>query len=101
MRSKTYSIRVAVICAGCYLYRRDTELAMLQRPAEIWKVLIIKAPRNLNVSTCGGNIMETHNTRLAAISPEPECGKSRVLEISEVLVPRPVESVSVTPAYLF
>jgi len=39
--------------------------------------------------------------RLAAISPEPECGKSRVLEISEVLVPRPVESVNVTPAYLF
>ncbi len=39
--------------------------------------------------------------RLAAISPEPECGESRVLEISEVLVPRPVESVNVTPAYLF
>ena len=39
--------------------------------------------------------------RLAAISPEPECGKTRVLEISEVLVPRPVESVNVTPAYLF
>jgi hypothetical protein len=39
--------------------------------------------------------------RLAALSPEPECGKSRVLEISEVLVPRPVESVNVTPAYLF
>jgi hypothetical protein len=39
--------------------------------------------------------------RLAMLSPEPECGKSRVLEISEVLVPRPVESVNVTPAYLF
>jgi 5S rRNA maturation endonuclease (ribonuclease M5) len=39
--------------------------------------------------------------RLAALSPEPECGKSRVLEVSEVLVPRPVESVNVTPAYLF
>ena len=32
--------------------------------------------------------------RLAAISPEPECGKTRVLEVSEVLVPRPVESVN-------
>lgn len=39
--------------------------------------------------------------RLAALSPEPECGKSRVLEVSELLVPRPVESVNVTPAYLF
>ncbi|MFC1796069.1 DUF3631 domain-containing protein [Pseudomonadota bacterium] len=39
--------------------------------------------------------------RLAALSPEPECGKSRVLEITEVLVPRPVEAVNVTPAYLF
>ena len=53
-------------------------------------------------------LAHTHNMdvwdstpRLAAISPEPECGKSRVLEISEVLVPRPVESVNVTPAYLF
>jgi hypothetical protein len=39
--------------------------------------------------------------RLAALSPEPACGKSRVLEVSEVLVPRPVEAVNVTPAYLF
>jgi hypothetical protein len=39
--------------------------------------------------------------RLAALSPEPECGKSRVLEVSEPLVPRPVEAVNVTPAYLF
>jgi hypothetical protein len=39
--------------------------------------------------------------RLAALSPEPECGKSRVLEVTELLVPRPVESVNVTPAYLF
>ncbi|MFP6815194.1 MAG: DUF3631 domain-containing protein, partial [Pseudomonadales bacterium] len=39
--------------------------------------------------------------RLAILSPEPECGKSRVLEVSEVLVPRPVESVNVTPAYHF
>jgi hypothetical protein len=39
--------------------------------------------------------------RLAALSPEPECGKSRVLEVSELLVPRPIESVNATPAYLF
>lgn len=39
--------------------------------------------------------------RLAVLSPEPGSGKSRVLEVTELLVPRAVESVNVTPAYLF
>ena len=39
--------------------------------------------------------------RLAALSPEKECGKSRLLEVTESLVPRPVQSINVTPAYLF
>jgi hypothetical protein len=39
--------------------------------------------------------------RLAFLSPEPGSGKTRALEITELLVPRPVEAVSVTPAYLF
>src|SRR3954452_22961002 len=39
--------------------------------------------------------------RLAALSPEPGSGKTRLLEISELLVPNPVEAVNVTPAYLF
>lgn len=39
--------------------------------------------------------------RIAFLSPEPGSGKSRALEISELLVPRPVEAVNVTPAYLF
>lgn len=39
--------------------------------------------------------------RLAVLSPEPGSGKSRVLEVTEPLVPRPVEAVNVTPAYLF
>ena len=39
--------------------------------------------------------------RLAALSPEPGSGKSRLLEVTELLVPRPVEAVNVTPAYLF
>ena len=39
--------------------------------------------------------------RIAFLSPEPGSGKSRALEVSELLVPRPVESVNVTPAYLF
>ncbi len=39
--------------------------------------------------------------RIAFLSPEPGSGKTRALEISETLVPRPVESVNATPAYLF
>lgn len=39
--------------------------------------------------------------RLAFLSPEPGSGKTRALEITENLVPRPVEAVNVTPAYLF
>ena len=33
--------------------------------------------------------------------PEPASGKSRALEVSELLVPNPVQAVNVTPAYLF
>lgn len=39
--------------------------------------------------------------RLAFLSPEPASGKTRALEITEMLVPNPVEAVNVTPAYLF
>ena len=39
--------------------------------------------------------------RIAFLSPEPGSGKTRALEISELLVPRPVQAVNVTPAYLF
>jgi hypothetical protein len=39
--------------------------------------------------------------RLAALSPEPASGKTRLLEISALLVPNPVEAINVTPAYLF
>ncbi len=39
--------------------------------------------------------------RLAFLSPEPASGKTRALEITETLVPRPVEAVNATPAYLF
>src|SRR5262249_388910 len=39
--------------------------------------------------------------RLAFLSPEPGSGKTRALEISELLVPNPVETVNMSPAYLF
>src|SRR5262249_8152744 len=39
--------------------------------------------------------------RIAFLSPEPGSGKTRALEVSEILVPNPVEAVDVTPAYPF
>lgn len=39
--------------------------------------------------------------RLAFLSPEPASGKSRALEITELLVPRPVQAVNVSPPYIF
>jgi hypothetical protein len=39
--------------------------------------------------------------RLAFLSPEPASGKTRALEVTELLVPSPVEAVNVSPAYLF
>jgi hypothetical protein len=38
--------------------------------------------------------------RLAFISPEPASGKTRALEITELLVPNPILAVNVSPAYL-
>ncbi len=39
--------------------------------------------------------------RLAFLSAEPASGKTRALEITELLVPNPVSAVNVSPAYLF
>src|SRR5262249_46633275 len=39
--------------------------------------------------------------RLAFLSPEPGSGKTRALEVTVPLVPRPVEAINVSPAYLF
>ena len=39
--------------------------------------------------------------RLAALSPEPASGKTRALEVTELLVPRPMLAVEFSPAYLF
>lgn len=49
------------------------------------------------------HLMEAWDTtpRIAFLSPEPGSGKSRALEASELLVPRAVEAVNVSPAYLF
>jgi hypothetical protein len=39
--------------------------------------------------------------RLAFLSAEPESGKTRALEISNLLVPKPVDAINVSAAYLF
>jgi Protein of unknown function (DUF3631) len=39
--------------------------------------------------------------RLAFLSPEPQSGKTRALEVSELLVPNAVETVNMSSAYLF
>jgi Protein of unknown function (DUF3631) len=38
--------------------------------------------------------------RLAFLSPEPESGKTRALETTKLLVPRPVSTMNCTPAYI-
>jgi hypothetical protein len=39
--------------------------------------------------------------RIAFLSPEPASGKTRSMEVTELLVPNAVAAVNVTPAYLF
>ncbi|MGH3887916.1 MAG: DUF3631 domain-containing protein [Pseudonocardiaceae bacterium] len=39
--------------------------------------------------------------RIAYLSPEPGSGKTRALEVSELLVPHPMHAVNATPAALF
>jgi hypothetical protein len=39
--------------------------------------------------------------RIVFLSPESGSGKTRALEITEALVPRPIEAINATPAYLF
>jgi hypothetical protein len=39
--------------------------------------------------------------RIAFLSPEPSSGKTRGLEVTETLVPRPVEAINTSPAYIF
>ena len=46
---------------------------------------------------CGGG----STPRLVFLSPEPGSGKTRALEVTELLVPEPVHAVQATSAYLF
>lgn len=42
-----------------------------------------------------------HTPRLAFLSPEPGSGKTRALEVLELVTPNPLLAVNATPAYLF
>jgi hypothetical protein len=50
-----------------------------------------------------GHLMDAWEStpRIAFLSPEPASGKTRSMEVTELLVPDPVAAVNVTPAYLF
>ena len=49
------------------------------------------------------HLMDTWDStpRLAFLSAEPESGKTRALEVSNLLVPNPVDAINVSAAYLF
>src|SRR6476659_10203828 len=53
--------------------------------------------------TAHTHLMEAWDStpRIAFLSPEPGSGKTRALEVTELLVPNAVEAVNVSPAYLF
>jgi hypothetical protein len=53
--------------------------------------------------TAHTHVMEAWEStpRIAFLSPEPASGKTRALEVTELLVPNPVEAINVSPAYLF
>jgi hypothetical protein len=53
------------------------------------------------VCPCTPNGKWDSTPRLAFLSAEPGSGKTRALEITELLVPNPVQTVNVSPAYIF
>ncbi len=74
--------------------------------AMLARFIAFPSPENLDavtlwaVHTHALDMFET-TPRLALLSPEPGSGKTRVLEILELLVLRPQMTVNVSPAYLF
>ena len=74
--------------------------------AMLARFVAFPSPENLDavalwvVHTHALDMFET-TPRLALLSPEPGSGKTRALEILEMLVLRPLLTVNVSPAYLF
>ena len=53
------------------------------------------------IAHCHAVDLFENTPRIAFLSPEPGSGKSRALELTEALVPRPVLSVNASTAYIF
>jgi hypothetical protein len=79
------------------LDRVETFLArFVAYPSEAAKVATVLWTAHAHALDCF-----EHTPRLAFLSPEPGSGKTRALEILELLTPNPLHAVNATPAYLF
>jgi len=86
----------------------DSEGARLLDALEGFLQRFVSYPTKASCSAHALWIVHTHamdawdsTPRIAFLSPEPSSGKTRALEVTEVLVPNPVEAVNVTAPYLF
>jgi len=77
-----------------------------QVQAFITRFIALPSPAALVAVVCW--VVHTHavdvfesTPRLALLSPEPGSGKTRVLEVLDLLVPAPMHAVNATPAALF
>jgi hypothetical protein len=81
--------------------------AMLQRVFEFIGRFVVYPSENTQVAhalwVLHTHLMDCWETtpRIAFLSAEPASGKSRALEITELLVPMPVMAVNMSPAYIF
>jgi hypothetical protein len=65
-------------------------------PSEAARVAVTLWAAHTHLVTAGEN-----SPRLALLSPEPASGKTRTLEVLELLTPRPLHALSASPAAIF
>ena len=85
---------------------REQGAALLSDVSEFLKRFIVYPSEHAQVAhtlwIAHAHVMDAWGTpRIAFLSPEPASGKTRSMEVSELLVPDPVAAVNVTPAYMF
>jgi hypothetical protein len=87
--------------------KRDQGAALLSDVGQFLKRFVAYPSEHTHIAhvlwTAHTHLMEAWDStpRLAFLSPEPGSGKTRSLEVTELLVPDPVAAVNVTPAYMF
>jgi hypothetical protein len=87
--------------------RRDRGAALLDDVETFLKRFVAYPSENARIAhvlwIAHTHLMDAWDStpRLAFLSPEPGSGKTRSLEVTELLVPDPVAAVNVTPAYMF